>query len=204
MEENLHILLVEDNPAEAFLFQESVARVQNPPTVIHAERLDQALEYLKENSIDAILLDLALPDSEGLSTLERANAAAEHLPIIVLTGLEDEAVAIEAVRKGAQDYLLKGQTGARQLVQTVHHAVERKRLERAVAQSAQRHLLLAEVSAAVVGQRDMKGLLEKVADAACKLTSTRMCCTGTGYVEGKLHIRALSRAGESLPRKLRT
>ena len=197
MEENLHILLVEDNPAEAFLLQESVAQVQNPPEVIHAERLDQALEYLKEKSIDAILLDLALPDSEGLTTLERTNAAAENLPIIVLTGLEDEAAAIEAVRKGAQDYLLKGQTGARQLVQTIHHAVERKRLERTIAQSAQRHLLLAEVSAVVVGQRDMKGLLEKVADAARKLTSTKMCFTGTGYVDGAFCICAISRTGES-------
>ena len=89
---------------------------------------------LKETSVDAILLDLALPDSEGLATLERANSAAGYLPIIVLTGLEDEAVAIEAVRKGAQDYLIKGQTGARQLMQTILRAVERKRLERALAQ----------------------------------------------------------------------
>ncbi|MBP1624692.1 MAG: putative Hybrid sensor histidine kinase, partial [Acidobacteria bacterium] len=165
MEENLHILLVEDNPADAFLLQESIAQVPNPPQVIHAETLEQALRCLSEETVNAVLLDLALPDSEGLATLERANAAAEHLPIIVLTGLEDEAVAIEAVRKGAQDYLLKGQTGARQLVQTIHHAVERKRLERELARSARRNLLLAEVSAAVVAQTDVESLLESVAEA---------------------------------------
>ncbi len=197
MEEILHILLVEDNPAEAFLLQESVAQVQNPPEVIHAERLDQALKFLKEKPIDAVLLDLALPDSEGLSTLEKANAAADYLPIIVLTGLEDEAVAIEAVRKGAQDYLLKGQSGARQLMQTIYHAVERKRLERAVSQAAQKNLLLAEASAVVVGQRDLKGLLEKVADAARELTETRICCTGAGYVDGQFRIRAVSCSAES-------
>ncbi|MBP1622707.1 MAG: multi-sensor hybrid histidine kinase, partial [Acidobacteria bacterium] len=192
MEENLHILLVEDNPAEAFLLQESIAQVDNPPEVMHAETLQQALECLKHKPVDAILLDLALSDSEGLATLERANAAAEHLPIIVLTGLEDEAVAIEAVRKGAQDYLLKGQTGARQLVQTIHHAAERKRLQRELARSAQRNLLLAEVSAVVVAQTDVIGLLETVAEAARKLTSTRLCYSGAGYSEGKFRIRTVS------------
>ena len=194
MEENLHILLVEDNPADAFLLQESIAQVPNPPQVIHAETLEQALRCLSEETVNAVLLDLALPDSEGLATLERANAAAEHLPIIVLTGLEDEAVAIEAVRKGAQDYLLKGQTGARQLVQTIHHAVERKRLERELARSARRNLLLAEVSAAVVAQTDVESLLESVAEAARKLTSTRFCCSGAGYAEGKFRVCTSSHA----------
>lgn len=196
MEENLRILLVEDNPAEAFLLQESIAQVRNPPEVVHAETLDQALLCLEEKKIDAILLDLALPDSAGLSTLDRANAAAENLPIIVLTGLEDEAVAIEAVRKGAQDYLLKGQTGAHQLVQTIHHAVERKRLERELARSARRNLLLAEVSAAVVAQTEVEGLLQAVADAARQLTCSRLCCSLAGYSEGRFQVRTSSLAND--------
>lgn len=197
MEEHLRILLVEDNPAEAFLLQESIAQIKNPPEVIHAERLEDALECLKEQIVDAILLDLALPDSEGLGTLERTNAAAEHLPIIVLTGLEDEAAAIEAVRLGAQDYLLKGQAGARQLVQTIHHAIERKRLERAVAQSGQRNQLLAEVSAVVVAQTDLKGLLNTVADAARKLTSTRVSFSGALYVDDQFRICTISQGEAS-------
>ena len=194
MDENLHILLVEDNPAEAFLLQESIAQVRNPPEVKHAERLDEALEYLKQNTIDAVLLDLALPDSEGLATLERTNAVAESLPIIVLTGLEDEAVAIEAVRKGAQDYLLKGQTGAQQLVQTIYHAVERKRLERALAQSAQRNLLLAEISAKVIAHTEINGLLTTVVEAARRLTGARVGCSGHGYHQGKFSLSTVSAA----------
>ena len=166
MEETLHILLIEDNAAEAFLLQESLAQVSRPPDVIHADTLDSALRYLKENIIDAVLLDLALPDSEGLATLEQANAAADYIPIIVLTGLEDEAVAIEAVRKGAQDYLIKGQTGARQLMQTILRAIERKRLERALAQSAQRNLLLADISAKVAAKTEVEELLRTVVEAA--------------------------------------
>jgi signal transduction histidine kinase/CheY-like chemotaxis protein len=195
MEENLHILLIEDNSAEAFLLQESLSEVDHPPDVIHAEKLDEALTYLRERKIDAILLDLALPDSEGLATLVRTNAAADYLPIIVLTGLEDEAVAIEAVRKGAQDYLLKGQTGARQLVQTIHRAIERKRLERALAQSAQRNLLLAEISAKVVARTDLEGLLTTVVEGARKLTSARISCSGAGYENGKFRVRKFSQTG---------
>jgi signal transduction histidine kinase/DNA-binding response OmpR family regulator len=196
MEETLRLLLVEDNPAEAFLFQESIAQVDHPPKVFHAERLGQALELLRKERVDAILLDLALPDSEGLATLERANSAADYLPIIVLTGLEDEAVAIEAVRKGAQDYLLKGQTGARRLLQTIHHAVERKRLERALAQSARRNLMLAEVSAEVVAQTKLEGLMQTVVDGARKLTSAQIACSGIGYVNGKYRVSTVSRAEE--------
>jgi signal transduction histidine kinase/CheY-like chemotaxis protein len=198
MEENLHILLIEDNSAEAFLLQESLAQVDNPPDVIHAEKLDEALAYLKEKKIDAILLDLALPDSEGLETLERTNAEAGYLPIIILTGLQDEAVAIDAVRKGAQDYLLKGQTGARQLVQTIQRAIERKRLERALSLSAQRNLLLAEISTKVMAQTDLEGLLTIVVEGARKLTSARISCSGAGYEDGKFRCSKYSQA-EGIP-----
>jgi signal transduction histidine kinase/CheY-like chemotaxis protein len=198
MEENLHILLIEDNSAEAFLLQESLAQVDHPPDVIHAEKLDEALACLKEKKIDAILLDLELPDSEGLETLERTNAEAGYLPIIILTGLQDEAVAIDAVRKGAQDYLLKGQTGARQLVQTIHRAIERKRLERALALSAQRNLLLAEISAKVMAQTDLEGLLTTIVEGARKLTSARISCSCAGYESGRFRCRKYSLA-EGIP-----
>jgi signal transduction histidine kinase/CheY-like chemotaxis protein len=197
MEETLHILLIEDNAAEAFLLQESLAQVSHPPNVIHAATLEGALRRLKEAAIDAILLDLALPDSEGLATLERANAAADYLPIIVLTGLEDEDVAIEAVRKGAQDYLIKGQTAARQLMQTILRAIERKRLERALAQSAQRSLLLAEISAKVAAQMEMEELLGTVVDAARTLTSARISCSGAGYENGSFRFCRISTAEDS-------
>ena len=198
MEERLHILLIEDSPADAFLLQESLAQVDRPPKVVHVEKLCDALAYLSENKVDAILLDLALPDSEGLTTLERANSAADYLPIIVLTGLEDEAVAIKAVRKGAQDYLIKGQTGARQLMQTILRAVERKRLERALAQSAQRNLLLAEISAKVAAKTEVEELLRTVVEAARTLTSARFSCSGAGYEDGRFRFSKVSHA-EDIP-----
>ena len=135
-ESTLHILLVEDNPGDADLLRETLAQVEEPPELAHVERLQQAVEYLKqEGQVDAILLDLGLPDSTGIATLDQAGRAAGHLPIIVLTGLEDEAVGIEAVRKGAQDYLVKGQIRPNMLVRAIHHAIERKRMEEALRQA---------------------------------------------------------------------
>jgi signal transduction histidine kinase/CheY-like chemotaxis protein len=192
MEEILQILLIEDSDADAFLLQESLSLIEHPPHVIHADTLEAALKHLKQSSIDAILLDLALPDSEGLGTLERMNEAADYLPIIVLTGFEDEAVAIKAVRKGAQDYLIKGQTDARQLIQTILRAVERKRLDRALAQSAQRNLLLAEISADVAAQTEVEELLGTVVQAARKLTSARASCAGAGYEKGRFRFHRAS------------
>ena len=92
----------------------------------------------QQPAVDVILLDLGLPDSDGLASLEWATRAAPHLPVIVLTGLEDEALGVEAVRKGAQDYLVKGQTPPRMLVRVIHHATERKRLEDSLRQAHQR------------------------------------------------------------------
>ncbi|MGA2798621.1 MAG: response regulator, partial [Thermoguttaceae bacterium] len=137
----LHILLVEDNPSDADLLRETLAQVEEQLEITHVERLQQAAEYIKQgDQVDVVLLDLGLPDSMGLATLERANSAAPHLPIIVLTGLEDEDVGIEAVRKGAQDYLVKGQTPSRMLLRSIHHAIERKRMEKALRQSEDRLL----------------------------------------------------------------
>jgi CheY-like chemotaxis protein len=131
--DRLHILLVEDNPNDADLLQETLAQVDQKLEIKHVERLQQALEYIKQGvQVDVILLDLGLPDSMGIATLERANSAAPQLPIIVLTGLEDEDVGIEAVRKGAQDYLVKGQTKPRMILRSIHHAIERKRMEEAL------------------------------------------------------------------------
>jgi signal transduction histidine kinase len=89
----------------------------------------EARELLARRSFDVVLLDLSLPDSRGLLTVEHANAAAPELPIVVLTGLDDEETGIEAVRRGAQDYLVKGQFDGRLLGRAIHYAMERKQAE---------------------------------------------------------------------------
>jgi signal transduction histidine kinase len=127
----IRLLLVEDNPADAVLLKHALADAgAGPFQVTHAEALGDAFDRLKAESFDAVLLDLSLPDSQGLETIERMIAAAPPAPIVVLTGLEDEAMAVEAVRKGAQDFLPKGNIDGRLLARAIRYAMERKRLDR--------------------------------------------------------------------------
>jgi len=129
-ETGLRVLLIEDNPSDADLLAEVLTGEDMCVQIVHSECMEQAESQLERKpALDVILLDLGLPDSDGLVSLERAIRAAPHLPIIVLTGLEDEVIGVEAVRKGAQDYLVKGQTTPRLLLRVIHHATERKRLE---------------------------------------------------------------------------
>ncbi len=96
------------------------------------DRLSKGIERLTIGNIDAVLLDLGLPDSQGLNTFERIHAASEKVPIIILTAFKDDALALEAVRRGAQDYLIKGKIDGSTLVRSLTYAIERKKLEEKV------------------------------------------------------------------------
>ena len=87
---------------------------------------------MAEGNIDAILLDLGLPDSQGLNTFEKIHAAAQKVPILILTAFKDDALALEAVRRGAQDYLIKGKIDGSTLARAITYAIERKKLEETV------------------------------------------------------------------------
>jgi signal transduction histidine kinase len=126
----IRVLLVEDGPADALLLKHALAETSEESFVVtHVELMAEAIACLAHQSFDAILLDLSLPDSRGLETVAQANAAAPHLPIVVLTGLDDEAAAVEAVRRGAQDFLNKGQADGRLLTRAIRYAMERKQAE---------------------------------------------------------------------------
>jgi DNA-binding response OmpR family regulator len=123
------ILLIEDDPGDARLFEEMLELQGYSATIYKAIRLSDTLDYLRESQVQIILLDLNLPDSSGLSTLTRVMDVAPLTPIIVLTGLSDESVGIEALKAGAQDYLVKGDLDGRMLKRSMHYALERKKLE---------------------------------------------------------------------------
>jgi signal transduction histidine kinase len=132
----LKILLVEDSSSDALLLQESLA--EEGPGRFHFTHVAcwaEAADHLRQQPLDVLLLDLSLPDSTGRETVLRARAAAPHLPIVVLTGIEDETVGLEAVRHGVQDYLVKGQTDGRLIARSIRYAVERKQTEEALARS---------------------------------------------------------------------
>jgi len=128
----LKVLLIEDNPADARLVQEMLKDVRKPVMLTHAARLRDALDHLRTQGYNAILLDLNLPDSDGMNTFRRTRAEAANAPIVVLTGLADEEVAERAVREGAQDYLVKAEVDGPLLYRSLRYAVERHRSDEAI------------------------------------------------------------------------
>jgi signal transduction histidine kinase len=126
----LQILLVEDNAGDARLLREMFSK-EKPDSfeLTHLLRMSEAETHLAKGGVDIVLLDMGLPDGHGLDTVRRAHAVAPGIPMIVLTGLDDEALAAEAMKEGAQDYLIKGQIENRALPRALRHAIERHRMQ---------------------------------------------------------------------------
>jgi signal transduction histidine kinase/DNA-binding response OmpR family regulator len=162
------ILLVEDNPGDARLLREVLKEVPDCPFgLAHVEQLGEALECLREKHFDVVLLDLSLPDAQALDGLARVRDVAPSVPILVLTGLDDEEMAVNALRVGAQDYLVKGQVNGGGLVRAVRYARERKqvteenaRLFRQVQRNLERLRLLREFDHAVTSTLDLSALVD--------------------------------------------
>jgi two-component system sensor histidine kinase/response regulator len=132
----IRVLLVEDNEGDARLTQELLAEVGDKQfTLDFVTRLSSALRRLIKDPFDAVLLDLSLVDTHGLPTLLEVQSAFPMMPIVVLSGLDRESLAIETLRHGAQDYLVKGQAGGDVLARAIRNAIERKRKEMQLTQS---------------------------------------------------------------------
>jgi signal transduction histidine kinase len=129
----IQVLLFEDNPGDARLLREFL-REDDPDqfALIQAERLETGLKQLTHERPDVILLDLGLPDSQGLATFTKVYAQAPDVPIVILTGLNDTEQAVRAVKAGAEDYLVKGEFGSGLIVRSIRYAIERKQAEEAL------------------------------------------------------------------------
>ena len=176
----VHLLLVEDNPADA-LYLRTMLDVRYPRRyqTSLAETLSDACAALRDGHFDIVLLDLSLPDSQGLDTIAGIANAAPSVPVVVLTGVEDEAVAMEAVSSGSQDYLIKGQVDGATIARAIRYACDRKRTEEALrlTQFAVDHAVDA------IFWTDPRGRLQYVNITACErlgyegeeLVGTRIC-----------------------------
>ncbi len=135
----MHVLLIEDNEDDAYLIGETLTeRTAADIELEWVDRLESGLTRLAEGKIDVVLLDLSLPDSHGLETLDKVQRQASDVPVIVMTHLDDEAMAVQAVRRGAQDYLVKGRSDGYGLGRAIQYAIERKGSEQAVRDSEAR------------------------------------------------------------------
>ncbi len=128
--DDLHILLIEDSQTDRILIEGLLQETLGESCKItHTERLDDGLACVTHQDVDAVMLDLTLPDSVGPGACERIRECSPDTPVIVLTGIDDEATALESLNRGAQDYLVKGRIDARLLSRAVRYAVERKRTD---------------------------------------------------------------------------
>src|ERR1700681_905225 len=158
--EGIRVLLVEDNPGDARLLVELLRGTDAGRLKLeHVERLDKAIERLRGEYFDLVLLDLSLPDEQGLNTLVRAHAFAPKVPIVVLTGLDDAALAVKAVRAGAQDYLVKGRVDGDLLVRSIRYATERGRAMEALERREEHYRSLIEHSLDLISILNVDGTI---------------------------------------------
>jgi CheY-like chemotaxis protein len=159
MAKALKILLVEDNRTDAVLIEEMIHEAYANGShdvsyeLIHKELLRDALKYLAENTVDVILLDLSLPDSKGLETVKKMGEREKNAPIIVLTGLDDEAIAIQALQHSVQDYLNKNRTNSILLHRSIRYSMERFNNIR------EKERLITELKEALDNIKTLRGLL---------------------------------------------
>jgi diguanylate cyclase len=133
----VRVLIVEDNPGDAILVREMLREVDPLGFELsHADRLSAGIDQLLGVGADCVLLDLSLPDAEGLDALTQVQSVSLDVPVIVFSGRSDERIAVRAVQEGAQDYLIKGQVDGRLLARSINYAVERKRVEVELAHQA--------------------------------------------------------------------
>jgi PAS domain S-box-containing protein len=167
------LLLLEDNEANAYQLIEMLEDADGQLwQITHSKRLSNALTCLTQTQFEVALLNLSLPDSKGLDTLVRVRSAAPDLPMVVLTGLDDQQISLQAVAQGAQDYLVKGQITAEVLTRAIRYAIERgrilKQLQAEVAErqrSEQTLRLIVEGTASVTGEAFFRSLVRSLSEA---------------------------------------
>ncbi|MDB6155840.1 MAG: putative sensor protein [Chthoniobacteraceae bacterium] len=130
----IRVLLIEDNPGDVFLLSEMLRDAPIRFEIESVSRLSEALDRLDRGGIDVVLSDLSLPDSQGIGTFHRLSVHPARVPIVVLSGLDDESLALQTVEEGAQDYLVKGQLDQPLLVRSIRYAIKRADSERCLEQ----------------------------------------------------------------------
>ncbi len=156
----IRVLLIEDDQADAFLIQELLAESAAGKKgegvnadICRAERLADGIRQAMKGEFDIIISDLGLPDSQGLTTVKKLASVVRHIPILVMTGLDDQRLGFEAVNAGAQDYLVKGQVSGEMLVRSIRYAIERKRIEN------EKHEVIVELQEALAKVKLLSGFL---------------------------------------------
>ncbi len=196
----LTILLVEDDPQYARLVAAALARTEVACRVEHVPSLKPGIERLAAGGVDAVLLDLDLPDASGLDTFRQTRAAAPEVAIVVLTGLKDEEIAVEAVRAGAQDYLFKGQLDARLLPRAIRYAIQRHQTQLEQQRRIERLAILRDVDDELTRRLDLEYVLVMAVDTALRLSAASAALIGLLEEDGLVRLEYINYTPELLAR----
>lgn len=157
-DKQVKVLLIEDNPRDARRIEEKLSEVRGVPfDFVCADQLATGLARLATGDIDLVLLDLGLPDSSGLDTFISAYAQSSQVPFIILTDIDDEALAAESVRRGAQDCIAKEQVDSNLLGRAMHYAIERKQAEKALQEAEEQFRTIVETAPSILMISDARG-----------------------------------------------
>jgi len=175
----ISILVVDDDPGDFQLVTQTLKRsyTESEFTAVNAGTIAEGLARLAEQDIDLVLLDLGLPDSHGLETVNRICEVYPHLPIVVLTGLDSEEAGLDSLRRGASDYLVKGKLSDDLLCRTIRYSLERKRLERRLIHLASHDALTGALNRRAFGDV----LSQAVARARRGVASALLMCDVDGF-----------------------
>lgn len=156
--EPIHVLVIEDDPIQAKYIQGMFSSVEAEAFVITiGNSLKAGIDIIASARVDIILLDLMLPDSQGLETFIKMYDHAPTIPIVVLSSLDDETPAVLAVQRGAQDYLIKGKIDVHTLVRSIRYSIERKNTELALRESERRYKELVDSLPITIFETDKRG-----------------------------------------------
>lgn len=159
----IHVLLIEDNPGDADLLRIALPQAFGAGVDLHhALTLSEGEALIAERDFDLIMLDLTLPDSHGVQTVDRVTAAAPHTPVVVMTGHADAETGVQAVSRGAQDYLVKGQVDLDLIMRSMRYAIERKRTEKAERQQRLLAEALLDTATVLTSTLDLDEVLERI------------------------------------------
>src|SRR5262245_33701343 len=174
MNKLINVLVIEDNPGDARLVKEALTGEGGGRYhLLFADRMTTGLEIMDREEIDLVLLDLSLPDCQGLDALTLTHSKAPKIPIVLMTGLDDEELSLRAMRLGAQDYLVKGPSEGRAIVRSIRYGLEGKRVERLMRAQLATTRALAESAG--------------LDDAAPEIL--RILCEGLGWDAGTMFLR---------------
>ncbi len=191
----MRILLIEDNPGDVRLLEEYLYETSLPSvTLLTAGSIASASKHLASDPVDLIMLDLGLPDSQGIDSVRKVRKLAPLVPIVVLTGATDEELGVEAVREGAQDYLIKNGVTAQVIAKAARHAIERSQVEIRIRESEDRYRTLFETMAQGVVYHDSSGRITSCNPAAERILGLS-CETMKGRTLAELGWQAIGLDG---------